>query len=100
MSEKNELFFQQASELLSKIEIRYRQADFDEQVQLKKERDRAMALFSKARLAILKEGIICTDADVEQMQQLKQQIDSSTDILQVVATVAKFTSFVRLRFLL
>ncbi|MCU0550385.1 MAG: hypothetical protein MUC48_13635 [Leptolyngbya sp. Prado105] len=100
MSEANQLFFEQASELLSKIEIRYRQADFDDQVQLKKERDRAMALFSRARLAIMKEGIICTDADVEQMKQLQQKIDSSTDVLQVVATIAKFTAFVRSRFLL
>lgn len=100
MSDNNQLFFQQASDLLSKIELRYRQADFDEQVQLKKERDRAMAIYSKARLAIMKAGMICTDADIEQMEQLKQKIDSSSDVLQVVATVAKFTSFVRSRFLL
>ncbi|MER3433112.1 MAG: hypothetical protein C4288_06710 [Leptolyngbya sp. ERB_1_1] len=99
MSDNNQLFFKQASDLLSKIEIRYMQADFDEQIELKEERDRAMTVFSQARLAILKENIICTDADVQIMKQLRQQIDSSPDIVQVVATVASFASFVRSRFL-
>lgn len=100
MSDTNQLFFKQASDLLSKIEIRYMQADFDEQVELKEERDQAMTTFSQARLAILKQNIACTDADVQKMKQLRQQIDLSPDIVQVIATVASFATFMRSRFLL
>lgn len=100
MSDTNQLFFQQATDLLSKIEICYMQADFDEQIELKAERDQAMIVFSQARLAILKQNITCTDADVQTMKQLRQQIDSSPDIVQVIATVASFAAFMRSRFLI
>lgn len=100
MLDNNELFFKQASDLLSKIEIRYMQADFDDQIELKDERDRAMTVFSQARLAILKQNIACTDTDIQKMKELQQKIDRSPDILQVVATVASFAAFMRSRFLL
>lgn len=100
MTDINQLFFQQASDLLSNIEVRYVEADFDEQVELKPERDRAMALFAQARLAILKDNITCTDADVQTMKQLRQQIDRSPDIVQMIVTIASFASFVRSRFLI
>ena len=100
MSDANQIFFQQASDLLSKIEIRYMEADFDQQIELKPERDRAIALFSQAQLAILRTNIICTDADVQKMKQLRQQIASSPDFVQVLVTIASFVSFVRSRFLI
>jgi hypothetical protein len=100
MADNNELFFKQASDLLSKIEIRYMQADFDEQIELKDERDRAMTVYSQARLAILKQNVACTDADIQKMKELRRKIDRSPDILQVVSTVASFAVFMRSRFLL
>lgn len=100
MSDNNELFFKQASDLLSQIEVRYMQADFDQQIELKEERDRAMTVFSQARLAILKQNLACTDADIQKMKQLRQKIERSPDIVQVIATVASFAAFMRSRFLL
>jgi hypothetical protein len=95
----NQDFFQQASDLLNELEIRYMEADFDTQVQLRDQLDQAMADFSKARLAILKKNIVCTPDDVKQMQLLRQQIVNAPDILRVLTTVAKFAAFVKLRFL-
>lgn len=95
----NQAFFQQASDLLSELEIRYVEADFDTQVQLRDQLDEAMANFSKARLNILKKNIVCTPDDVKQMQQLRQQIVNAPDIWQILTTVSKFVAFMQLRFL-
>lgn len=95
----NQEFFQQASDLLGELEIRYMEADFDTQVQLRDQLDQAMADFSRARLAILQKNILCTPDDVKQMQLLRQQIIKAPDFLQILATVAKFAAFIRMRFL-
>ncbi|MBC7822701.1 MAG: hypothetical protein H7126_02260 [Candidatus Parcubacteria bacterium] len=99
MSDSNHLFLQQASDLMNDLNVRYMEAEFDDQVQLKDQLDRAMSDFSKAKLAILKNSIICTSDDVKQMQQLRQRLSNAPDVQKILATVVSFVSFVRLRFL-
>lgn len=99
MSNSNHLFLQQASDLMNDLNVRYMEAEFDDQVQLKDQLDRAMSDFSKAKLAILKNSIICTSDDVKQMQQLRQRLSNAPDVQKILATVVSFVSFVRLRFL-
>lgn len=84
---------------MNELEIRYLEAEFDEQVQLKSELDEAMSNFSKAKLAILKNNITCTPEDVRQMKQLRQQITNALDLSQIVGTIVQFVSFMQLRFL-
>lgn len=99
MSDSNHLFLQQASDLMNDLNVRYMEAEFDDQVQFKDQLDRAMSDFSKAKLAILKNSIICTSDDVKQMQQLRQRLSNAPDVQKILATVVSFVSFVRLRFL-
>lgn len=99
MSDTNRLFFQHASDLMNELNTRYMEAEFDEQVQLKDDLDRAMTNFSQARLAILQSNIICTPADVKQMQQLQQQLSKAPSWEQILATAVNFANFVRQRFL-
>ena len=99
MSDSNHLFLQQASDLMNDLNVRYMEAEFDDQVQLKDQLDRAMSDFSKEKLAILKNSIICTSDDVKQMQQLRQRLSNAPDVQKILATVVSFVSFVRLRFL-
>jgi len=99
MSNSNHLFLQQASDLMNDLNVRYMEAEFDDQVQLKDQLDRAMSDFSRAKLAILKNSIICTSDDVKQMQQLRQRLSNAPDVQKILATVVSFVSFVRLRFL-
>jgi hypothetical protein len=98
MSDNNRLFLQQASNLLNELQIRYLEADFDDQVELKDDLDRAMSDFSRAKLAILKSTVTCTSDDVKQMRQLRQKISSAPNFSQIVSTVVSFATFVRSRF--
>jgi hypothetical protein len=99
MPDQNRLFLQHAAHLLNELEIRYLEADFDEQVQLKDDLDQAMSNFSKAKLAILKNTVTCTSEDVKQMRQLRQRMSDAPTFPQIVSTIASFASFVRSRFL-
>ncbi|NJR52658.1 MAG: hypothetical protein HC780_26885 [Leptolyngbyaceae cyanobacterium CSU_1_3] len=99
MPDQNRLFLQHAAHLLNELEIRYLEADFDEQVYLKDDLDQAMSDFSKAKLAILKKTVTCTSEDVKQMRQLRQRMSNAPNFPQIVSTIASFASFVRSRFL-
>ncbi len=99
MADNNELFLQQATAIVNEIELRYLNADFDEQFQMREDRDRAMITFSKAKLAILKNQVKCTPEDIKAMQQLRKRIESAPDILQMIAGAARFVGFLRSRFL-
>ena len=99
MSDSNHLFLQQAANLMNDLNVRYMEAEFDDQVQLKDQLDQAMNDFSKAKLAILKNTITCTADDVRQMQQLRQRLAKAPNLQQILTTVISFANFVRLRFL-
>jgi pyruvate formate-lyase activating enzyme-like uncharacterized protein len=99
MSDSNHLFLQHASDLMNDLNVHYMEAEFDDQVQLKEQLDRAMSDFSQAKLAILKHNIVCTSDDVKQMQQLRERLANAPNLQQILATVMSFVNFVRLRFL-
>jgi hypothetical protein len=98
-SANNQLFLQQAGALLNDLQVVYREAEFDEQVQLKPQLDQAMITYSKARLAIAKNAIVCTPEDLKQMKLLRDRIDKAPNLLQLVEGIAKFALFMRSRFL-
>jgi hypothetical protein len=99
MEDNNQLFFKEATLVLEEIESRFRDASFDEQVQLRAERHSAMKNFSKARLAITEKQIICTIEDIKQMQKLRQQIESAPNLRLILIGVGHFISFLCERFL-
>jgi hypothetical protein len=99
MEDNNQQFFKQATLIMEEIESRFRDADFDEQVQLRAGRQSAMNNFSKARLAITEKQITCTLEDIKQMQKLRQQIESAPDLRLILTCVGRFTSFLCKRFL-
>jgi len=84
---------------MNDLNVHYMEAEFDDQVQLKEQLDRAMSDFSQAKLAILKHNIVCTSDDVKQMQQLRERLANAPNLQQILATVMSFVNFVRLRFL-
>ena len=100
MSDTNSLFFKTAADLMNDLNVRYMEADFDTQVELRDELDRVMTAYSEAELAVLNKNIKCTPADVAQMQKLRQQIARSAGTLQLLSTVGRVASFFVTRFLL
>ena len=100
MSDSNSLFLKTAADLMNDLNVRYMEADFDTQVELRDELDRAMTAYSEAELAILQKNIKCTPDDVAQMQKLRQRIAKSAGAIQLLSTVGSIASFFVTRFLL
>jgi transcriptional/translational regulatory protein YebC/TACO1 len=99
MANNNELFLQQATAVVKEIEIRYLSTDFDEQFQMREERDRAMIVYSEAKLKLLKNQVQCKPEDVQEMQKLRKQIEDAPDVSHIISGVGRFVGFLRSRFL-
>lgn len=99
MSDSNSLFLKTAANVMNDLNVRYMEADFDTQVELRDELDRVTIAYSEAELAILHKNIKCTPNDVAQMLKLQQRIAKSAGSLQLLSTVGTIASFFIRRFL-
>jgi hypothetical protein len=99
MANTNELFLQQATAVVNEIEIRYLSAEFDDQFQMREDRDRAMVVYSKAKLAILKNQVQCKPEDIQEMRKLRKRIEDAPDVGRIITGITGFVGFVRSRFL-
>jgi hypothetical protein len=95
----NQTLIKQAADLLSALEIRYEEASFDEQVQLREVLDQAMNSYSSARLALLKNKVICTSADLAKMTTIKRDLDRAINVRQVLTVSTRLVGFLTGRFL-
>lgn len=96
---QNTQFLNTAANILEKLNIRYREADLDEQLEMKADLDQAFVCFSEARLAIMQQNIRCTPTDVEKMRQLQKGIKDGIQVQKVLQILGTFTGFLRSRFL-
>ncbi|MBD2326515.1 hypothetical protein [Alkalinema sp. FACHB-956] len=99
MADANQQLLTLAAAFLDELNIRYMEADLDEQVELQPQRDRAMRNYTQARLALLQRRVLCKPEDLAQMQQIHQKLARSTNFRQVVDSVLSFAGFLTTRFL-
>jgi hypothetical protein len=95
----NKVFIRQAADLLSTLEIRYEEASFDEQVQLRDVLDQAMSSYSSARLMLLKNQVLCTPVDLAKMYLIKQDLNRAIDFRQILTVSTRLVGFITGRFL-
>jgi len=88
----------QTADVLSDLEVRYQEASFDEQVQLRDLLDQAMNSYSSARLTLLKNKVTSTPADIAKMNQIKRDLDRAMDFGKLMTVSARLVSFLTRRF--
>ncbi len=93
-----ETFLRQTANILSDLEVRYQEASFDEQVQLRDLLDEAMNSYSNARLTLLKNKVMCTPTDIAKMNQIKRDLDRAMDFGKLMTVGTKLVSFLTSRF--
>ena len=93
-----ETFLRQTANILSDLEVRYQEASFDEQVQLRDLLDEAMNSYSNARLTLLKNKVICTPTDIAKMNQIKRDLDRAIDFKQIFSVSTRLVSFLTTKF--
>ncbi|OUC15560.1 MAG: hypothetical protein B0A82_06355 [Alkalinema sp. CACIAM 70d] len=98
MPDTNQQFLKLAADFMNELNVRYMEADLDEQIELQAQRDQAMRNYTQARLALLKRSVLCKPEDLAQMQQLKQKLAQSTSFRQILDSALSFAGFLSTRF--
>lgn len=82
-----------AARSVALLDARYRAADFNDKIALKPHLDAAFSAYSAARLNLLAPGVICSAADVTEMEGLRQQVTKAADMQSLIAAAVKVAAF-------
>ncbi|MGD0921755.1 MAG: hypothetical protein ABSA70_08350 [Terriglobia bacterium] len=75
------------------IDLKYRRADFESKLALKDDRDKTFDAYSKARMKLLEEGVICTEKDVREMADIRAEIGRARKTQSILVATGRFLAF-------
>ena len=85
---------EEASKAVLEIDVRYRLLDNpDDREDLEPARDAAFDAFSRARLNLLKTGVITTEEDLVKMKNLRIKVEEAADIQDLIVAGVRVASF-------
>ena len=94
MKDSDTLTIEQASRALLEIDVKYRLLDNpDDQEDLAPARDAAFDAYSRARLNLLKPGLISTEEDLEKMKDLRLKVEQAANIQDLIIAGIRVASF-------
>ena len=80
MPDTDSLTLTEASDAVLRIDLRYRTLlNIDDKEDLKPTRDQVFAAYTSARLKLLEEGVMTTQADVDEMEALRGEIEQAAE---------------------
>ena len=98
MLDNDEIILEDAREAAFELDKAYRRAvrnaDLDTMVKLKPQVDAAYEAYSKARLNLLAEGVLATDADVTEMRRIRAEIDQAATTQRLIEGAIRFAAFI------
>lgn len=83
----NKSVLDDAQAAVDEIEDRYQEANLADKVELEESRNQVLSAYSAKRLALLNDTVTCTEADVQEMQALREEVNQAAAV-QALATVA------------
>jgi len=93
MADNDEIVLENAKEAAFSLDKAYRRAmldaDLDRMSELKPRVDDAYDQYSRARLNLLKEGVLATDNDVADMRRIRADIDQAATAVSQLTNVVK-----------
>lgn len=98
MADNDEIVLEDAMEAAFALGKEYRRAwrnaDLDRMEKLKPLVDEAYDRYSQARLNLLAEGVLATDADVAEMRRIRAEIDQAATIQTLIEGAIRFAAFI------
>ncbi len=76
------------------IDLKYRSLPFPEQMKLKPERDKAFSKYVEVRVKLLEEGVITTDDQISEMNEIKEEIDEAAENQAIIVAIGRLIGFV------
>lgn len=87
--DNNDIFLDEATKAVFIIGVRYRQADINGKQELRQSRDKAFSAYTIARFKLLKDEVVCTNEDVQEMEKIRQEIQQAAQTQTLIAASAR-----------
>ena len=95
MSDNDSIVLRDLGETVTMIDVKYRLANPVDRIDMKEERDKALAEYGAARDRLLAEGVICTDEHIVEMCKIKAEIEQAAQAQQMIQGIVRLVKFLR-----
>ena len=92
--DKDALMISTLSNALIDLQVKYRNYPVLERIKIRPELEALLGKFSSYQLKLLDEGVITTDQDLQEMKQIKEDIDQAADEQQIILAIGKTLGFI------
>ncbi len=91
----DEIVLETLAAAVTSIDKRYRRAGAADKVAMLQAREDAFNAYAAARIRLLEDGVIATDADVTEMNDIRQAIGRARSATTIVAGAMRLVQFAR-----
>lgn len=89
----DEIIVKKAAAAATSIDVKYKRSSPTDKVLLKPKRDEAFSAYAAARLKLLEDGTISTDADVAEMNEIRKQIGNAKQRQSLIIAAGRLVGF-------
>jgi DNA gyrase/topoisomerase IV subunit A len=76
------------------LQVKRNTSDVLDQFEIDDELEKLSNEIARLNIELLKEGTIVTDADMQEMAEIKKEIDAAADKQQLIASIGKAVGFI------
>lgn len=91
------LMLEKLGDALTRLQVKYRAAGLSDRMLMRPSLEELLSDYTAYQLKLIKEGVISTDADLAEMEDIRQQINQAADTQQLMAAIAKTIAFAALK---
>ena len=84
---------------VTKLQIKYRNSSISDRIIMKPELEKFIHDYTYFQLKLIQEGVITTDADLEEMEDIRREIDNAARTQEIVQAIARTIAFIAKRFI-
>lgn len=85
---------QEMGNTIIEFQVKYRQSSLADRMAMKPLLEELLHDYAKYQIRLLKEGVITTDEDLDEMAQIKDEIDKAAEKQELIKAIARTVAFI------
>lgn len=92
--DKDAQMLEKMGNALVDLEVKYRNSSLSDRMAMKPALDELMKDYAEYQLRLLKEGVITTAEDLQEMDEIKKEIDQAARLEDMLKAIARTIAFI------
>lgn len=84
---------------VTRLQIKYRNSSISDRIKMKPDLEKLIQDYVDFQLKLIEEGVITTDADLKEMEDIRREIDNAAQTQALVQAIARTIAFIAKRFI-